>query len=195
MIPATSSAEPAGEVMQTAREDVLSSLGEPTLHSLQHIYNVAYQDRLNPTEVRMKDHGSWDGRWPFASRTEWLAHQRLGLPWPCGHDDLVENDVLAVQANRKDFHWRCMNDAETEFKIAAEQAWSVWKENDAVEELSLEESQRIRERLKREGQQGKILIPRYTFTDKHEGTDLRTSFLVGFVKMLPRGRGLLNMSL
>ena len=64
-----------------------------------------------------------------------------------------------------------MNDAETEFKIAAEQAWSVWKENDAVEELSLEESQRIRERLKREGQQGKILIPRYTFTDKHEGTE------------------------
>ena len=80
---------------------------------------------------------------------------------------------MAVQANRKEFYWRSMNDAEkAEFKIAAEQAWSVWKENDAVEELSPEESQRVRERLKREGQQGKILTPRYVFTDKHEG--LRT---------------------
>ena len=85
----------------------------------------------------------------------------------------LENDVMAVQANRKEFHWRSMSDAEkAEFKIAAEQAWSVWKENDAVEELSPEESQRVRERLKREGQQGKILTPRYVFTDKHEG--LRT---------------------
>ena len=173
VITATSSNEPAAEALQTTREDVLSSLGDPSLHPLQHIYNAACEDRLNPTEVRVKDHGSWDGRWPLPSRTEWHAHQRLGLPWPCGHDDLVENDVMAVQANRKEFHWRSMSDAEkAEFKIAAEQAWSVWKENDAVEELSPEESQRVRERLKREGQQGKILTPRYVFTDKHEG--LRT---------------------
>ncbi|CAL1128158.1 unnamed protein product [Cladocopium goreaui] len=173
VITATSSTEPAAEALQTTREDVLSSLGDPSLHPLQHIYNAACEDRLNPTEVRVKDHGSWDGRWPLPSRTEWHAHQRLGLPWPCGHDDLVENDVMAVQANRKEFHWRSMSDAEkAEFKIAAEQAWSVWKENDAVEELSPEESQRVRERLKREGQQGKILTPRYVFTDKHEG--LRT---------------------
>ena len=173
VITATSSTEPVAEALQTTREDVLSSLGDPSLHPLQHIYNAACEDRLNPTEVRVKDHGSWDGRWPLPSRTEWHAHQRLGLPWPCGHDDLVENDVMTVQANRKEFHWRSMNDAEkAEFKIAAEQAWSVWKENDAVEELSPEESQRVRERLKREGQQGKILTPRYVFTDKHEG--LRT---------------------
>ncbi|CAL1132431.1 unnamed protein product, partial [Cladocopium goreaui] len=152
VITATSSTEPVAEALQTTREDVLSSLGDPPLHPLQHIYNAACEDRLNPTEVRVKDHGSWDGRWPLPSRTEWHVHQRLGLPWPCGHDDLVENDVMAVQANRKEFHWRSMSDAEkAEFKIAAEQAWSVWKENDAVEELSPEESQRVRKRLKREG--------------------------------------------
>ena len=120
VITATSTNEPVAEALQTTREDVLSSLGDPSLHPLQHIYNAACEDRLNPTEARVKDHGSWDGRWPLPSRTEWHAHQRLGLPWPCGHDDLVENDVMAVQANRKEFHWRSMNDAEkAEFKIAA----------------------------------------------------------------------------
>jgi hypothetical protein len=64
-ITATSSTEPVAEALQTTREDVLSSLGDPSLHPLQHIYNAACEDRLNPTEVRVKDHGSWDGRWPY----------------------------------------------------------------------------------------------------------------------------------
>jgi hypothetical protein len=48
VITATSSTEPVAEALQTTREDVLSSLGDPTLHPLQHIYNAACEDRLNP---------------------------------------------------------------------------------------------------------------------------------------------------
>lgn len=50
---------------------------------------------------------------------------------------------------------------------------SAWEENDAIEILSPEESNRVRRRLTSNHEGGKILTPRYVFTDKHEG--LRTA--------------------
>ena len=39
--------------------------------------------RSSPWIKLMKTmHGSWDGRWPLPSRSEWIAHERAGVPWP-----------------------------------------------------------------------------------------------------------------
>ena len=44
----------------------------------------------------------------------------------------------------------------------------IWPDNNAVEILSLEESEKIRNRLARDNENHKLLTPRYVFTDKNE---------------------------
>lgn len=59
------------------------------------------------------------------------------------------------------------------FRAAAEEAWKIWAENDAVEILTQSESKEVLARLAPDKQNYKILAPRYVFTDKHD--PLRTS--------------------
>lgn len=154
------------------KEDVLASLGDPNVHPLVHLYHQACVDRQQPLENKVLDHGSWDGRWPLPSRSEWQLHQRLGLPWPSGQDDLVVDEgheVSAVQAARKEYFWKSMDGKSQEaFREAAMQAWQIWPENNAIEELSQDECRAVRARLKRNKEEHKILTPRYVFTDKND---------------------------
>ena len=160
------------DALVLSKSEVLESIAQHSSHPLVQLYNEACRGRQDPTECAVLDHGSWDGRWSLPSRSEWLARSRLKLQWPTGIDDAQE--ACAVQAARKEYFWRNMSAEEkVSYREAAEQAWSVWAENDAVEILSDEESKRIRQRLQANKENCKILTPRYVFTDKHDG--LRTS--------------------
>ena len=164
------------DALVVSKEDIFASLGDPSVHPLVHIYHGACLDRMRPLESRVNDHGSWHGRWHLPSRSEWETRSGLGLSWPTGSDD-VENshEACAVQAARKEYHWKSMNDEQkVKFREAAEQAWSVWADNEAVEVLDEKQSARIRQRLKDDKEVDfKVLTPRYVFTDKHE--PLRTA--------------------
>ena len=94
--------------------------------------------------------------------------ERLGIPWPKGQAELDEHETLAVQAARKQYFWSSMDDAAKKAFDAAMKAWQIWPDNRAVEILSLEESEKIRNRLARDGENHKTLTPRYVFTDKTE---------------------------
>ena len=151
-----------------SKEDVLASLGDPSAHPLVNRYHQACIDRQQPLESRADDHGSWDGRWPMPSRSEWLLHERLGIQWHKGQAELDEHETLAVQA-RKEYCWKSMDDAANKaFHEAAMEAWQIWPDNNAVEILSLEESEKIRNRLARDNENHKLLTPRYVLTDKNE---------------------------
>ena len=118
---------------------------------------------------RVDDHGSWDVRWPMPSRSEWLLHERLGIQWPKGQTELGEHETLAVQAARKEYFGKSMDDAAKKaFHDAAMEAWQIWPDNNAVEIISLEESEKIRSRLARDNENHKLLAPRYVFTDTNE---------------------------
>ena len=162
------------DVLTIDKEGVLASLGDPSAHPLMHVYHGACLDRSDPLGSQVEDHGSWHGQWPLPSRSEWQVRSRLGLTWPTGQGEINESRALAVQAARKEYFWKNMSDSDkVEYGKAAEQAWSVWAENDAVEALTKEESAKVRARLDMAKENRKILTPRYVFTDKHDG--LRTS--------------------
>ena len=74
------------------------------------------------------------------------------MEWRCGNGEF---DVEAVEAARK------------EFRKAAQKGWSVYADNGAVEILDEEASQKILRG--KEEQQGKVLVPRFVFTDKNTG--------------------------
>ena len=161
--------DPAFEAMEVSKHQHALDLSQSSQHPLVQIFEAARQDRRQPLEAHVPDHGSWDGRWPLPSKSEWLCRQQLGLCWPKGKEDIEDHETMAVQAARKEYFWKNMpEEQKPAFREAAAQAWSVWKENDAIEELTPEESATVRERLKRNREQCKILTPRYVFTDKHD---------------------------
>ena len=174
---AASQAEPPpselNDTLVVSKHEILSVLNNHAedVHPLMKIYSEACVDRANPLDAQVRDHGTWRGSWGMPSPSEWKARQSLGLTWPCGVDDI--NDVNAVQTARREYHWSSMSPKQKEgYKKAAEAGWAVWTNNDAVEVLSEAESLKIRQELKRRGEEGKILTPRWVFTDKHDG--LRT---------------------
>ncbi|CAK9101246.1 Retrovirus-related Pol polyprotein from transposon RE1 (Retro element 1) (AtRE1) [Includes: Protease RE1 [Durusdinium trenchii] len=166
-------AEVTEETLVTEAVDVIKAeLKKENLHPLRRAFLQAELDKQSPLDAEVPDHGTWHGKWSLPSRSEWLAHQKLGLSWPNGSQP--DHEVQAVQANRKEFQWRTMSSEEKKaFAEAAEQAWSVWEENAAIEVLTPEESERVRRRLLANKEGSKILTPRYVFTDRHEG--LRTA--------------------
>ena len=135
---------------------------------MQKLQALAAMDRLDPESCVVEDHGSWDGRWQLPSRSTWQSRMALGLLWPVGR-----HEIMAVQAARKEYFWRNMSEAQRKaFIPAAEKGWKVWTENDALVELSLEESRKVLENLKVRGELHRVLRPRYVYTDKNDG--LRT---------------------
>ena len=161
------SSQPAGTVEHASMsvEQVMSG----SRHPLSIIADLAKQDQQDPLEHAVEDHGSWDGRWPTPSRTDWQTHERYGLSWPCSRPE-----VYAVQTARKEYKWKEMQiEDKPHFKEAAKVGWQAWVDNGAVELLNARDAQAVRARLKARGEQCKILIPRYVYTDKHDG--IRTS--------------------
>jgi hypothetical protein len=112
----------AADALVVSKEDIFASLGDPSVHPLVHIYDGACLDRIRPLESRVNDHGSWHGRWHLPSRSEWETRSGLGLSWPTGSDDVEDShEACAVQAARKEYHWKSMNDEQkVKFREAAE---------------------------------------------------------------------------
>ena len=103
------------------------------------------------------------------SRSEWLLHERLGIQWPKGQTELGDHETLCSASCMQGILWKSMDDAAKKaFHDAAMEAWQIWPDNNAVEILSLEESEKIRIRLARDNENHKLLAPHYVFTDKNE---------------------------
>lgn len=153
-------------------DEARTKLQLTNLHPLSKAFYEACLDHQDPLGSAVQDHGTWDGRWKLPTTSEWQTHQRLGMMWPTGAPS--PHEVQAAQAARKEFRWRQMSAAEkTAFTEAAQQAWAVWEENDAIEVLSPEESAMVRKRLGQNREDCRILTPRYVFADRHES--LRTA--------------------
>ena len=144
--------EAPGEVREALRVAAAPDCFNEYEHPLKQIARLAGHDKKQPLDQTPEDHGSWDGRWPLPSRSEWIAHERAGVPWPSG-----SSEVNAVQTERKEYKWHEMNDSYREsFGIAAADGWRVWVYNSAVEVLSAKEAKEICQRLKPRGEGHKI---------------------------------------
>ena len=160
---------PLQEAMTLTREDVVNMAYEKNAaaHPLIQVQALAALDREDPEQAVVGDHGSWDGRWPLPTELQWKLRERLGMRWPCGKEEF---DVEAVEAARKELLWSQMKaDEKGQFRKAAEKGWSVYADNGAVEVLDKETSQKILRGMSKEEQQGKVLVPRFVFTDKNTG--------------------------
>ncbi|CAK9058073.1 Copia protein, partial [Durusdinium trenchii] len=110
-------AQPPDEVPDEASEalrvthEVMEMEAYANVHPLRQIQIMAEQDRLNPLEARVRDHGTWRGNWPLPSRTEFKRRQMLKQLWPLGNDDAAQ-EVLAVLTARKEHVWSHMSDFE-----------------------------------------------------------------------------------
>ncbi|CAK8986330.1 Copia protein [Durusdinium trenchii] len=90
----------ASEALRVTHE-VMEMEAYANVHPLRQIQIMAEQDRLNPLEARVRDHGTWRGNWPLPSRTGFKRRQMLKQLWPLGNDDAAQ-EVLAVLTARKE---------------------------------------------------------------------------------------------
>ena len=153
------SVDPLQEALTLTREDVVDMAFQrnASAHPLIQVQALAAFDRAHPGQAVVRDHGSWDGRWPLPMQTEWQVREKLGMKWPCGNSEF---DVEAVEAARKELLWSQMKPNEKEeFRKAAQKGWSVYADNGAVEILDRESSQKILRGMTKEEQQGKVLVP------------------------------------
>ena len=156
---------------EKGEDELMKQLQHGKEHPLRVIASLADIDKQQPLDAKVKDHGSWGGRWDLPSRSEWQLHQKLGWSWPTGSHDA---EALLASAAHKELFWRNMSPEEKiAFREAAKDAWKVWEDNQAIEVLPMAESEAIRKRLRLNKEVGKILTPRFVFTDKHSG--LRTA--------------------
>ena len=145
------------------------NLKNDDLHPLRRLWLDASEERNSPMDFAVEDRGSWKGQWPLPSRSEWQAVEKTKQLWPRG-----EQEASVVQTARKEYRWKQMNAEEKVlYKEAADKGWQIWVDNEAVDVLSPEESQKVRSRLRQEGESHRILTPRFVYTDKNDG--LRTS--------------------
>ena len=146
--------------------------GTKGVHPLVQLQAQAALDRASGDSFEARDHGSWDGRWPLPSRSQYEAFVKAGLRWPSS------NDAYAVQAARKEYSWNQMNEEQRKaFTEAAKEAWDVWVRNDAVEVLSDEETAKVLATLRQRGEMHKVMTPRFVFTDKNDGLRTETNRL------------------
>ena len=160
--------------------EVLSAEAAAQRHPLELAVDLAREDVKNAVHF-VEDHGSWDGRWNFPSRSTVELFQRLGWQWPPGSS----NDVLTTAASGKECNWhRMTDDVRDKFRHAAQEQWSKWEENDAIKVLSLAESRAIYQELERKGELQRVLQPRFVLTDKN--SSYRTHDNVTFLlKLMP----------
>ncbi|OLP96995.1 Major facilitator superfamily domain-containing protein 6 [Symbiodinium microadriaticum] len=154
------------DAMVMERSEVLAAAQarEGEVHPLVKLQAQAAMDRLSGDIGEAGDHGTWDGRWPLPSRTEYEAFVQAGLKWP------TTRDAFVVQAARKEYHWSSMGpEQKAAFKDAAAEAWNVWLRNEAVEVLSDAESEKVWATLRQRGELHKVLTTRFVYTDKNDG--------------------------
>ena len=121
---ASASQDPLNETMFVSLERLVELAAEENhnVHPLLKIQALAALDKRNPETCVVRDHGTWDGRWPLPSRSDWEIMEALSLKWPTG-----SHEIFAVQASRKEYKWKDM-DAESQkaFSEAAVKGWEVW---------------------------------------------------------------------
>lgn len=76
------------------------------VHVVLQLQALAELDRKDPDRVKLQDHGTWDGRWACPMVSDWKTRSTLGLAWPTSRQEI---EVSAVQAARKEYHWRTMS--------------------------------------------------------------------------------------
>ncbi|CAK9032022.1 Integrase catalytic domain-containing protein [Durusdinium trenchii] len=116
-------------------DELMKQLQHGKEHPLRVIASLADIDKQQPLDAKVKDHGSWGGRWDLPSRSEWQLHQKLGWSWPTGSHDA---EALLASAAHKELFWRNMSPEEKiAFREAAKDAWKVWEDNQAIEVLPM----------------------------------------------------------
>ncbi len=59
----------------------------------------------------------------------------------------------------------------------AEKHWKVWLENEAVKVLTVDESKKVKEDLRRSGEEDRIIKARFVLTDKNDGLRTESKWL------------------
>ncbi|OLP79745.1 Copia protein [Symbiodinium microadriaticum] len=161
------------EALTMTREELENMAAGEDVHPLMKVQAMVEMDRQHPSTLfdREPDHGSWDGRWSMPGRTQWELFEKLGLDWPKGSS--AEHSVEAATA-RKEMVWSKLGASQRKlWEAAAVKGWRAYTDNQAVQVLSEQETQRVKRDLARKGELDKILKPRWVMTDKAEG--LRTA--------------------
>ena len=150
-----------------SREEMTNASVDPECHPLKKLCAEVALERDRPLEHMVRDHGTWRGSWPLPSRSEWQALLSSKSLWPRG-----DSELLAVTA-RKEYKWSQISaEDKPKYHEAAKAGWQVWVDNEAVEILSKDEAEKVRQRLRSTGNGHRVMIPRFVYTDKHDG--LRT---------------------
>ena len=110
------------------------------------------------------ENGTWDGRWPTPSEFARQELSRIGalknLP--------AEIYEVFIAASGKEFQWSKLDEKQrAAFQKAAEDQWSKWVDNEALEPIPPGEAAKIRAELAREKKLDDILVPRFVLTDKN----------------------------
>lgn len=144
--------------------DVLMAEQDSCIHPL---LRAVRQDDLCNHHLEEPDHGSWDGRWTLPSRGTWEVFEMGGV----SPHEIYQTQTGA--GKHKEMRWAHM-DEETrqQFRLATDDQWSKWVDNNAIEVLNLQESKAIYQDLERKGELDRILKPRLVLTDKN--ASLRT---------------------
>ncbi|CAK8990108.1 unnamed protein product [Durusdinium trenchii] len=94
---------------EKGEDELMKQLQHGKEHPLRVIASLADIDKQQPLDAKVKDHGSWGGRWDLPSRSEWQLHQKLGWSWPTGSHDL---EALLASAAHKELFWKNMSPEE-----------------------------------------------------------------------------------
>ena len=165
----------AFEALVMTVEELRTMSENRQIHPLLQLQAMADLDRHEGHVDEEPDHGTWDGRWAMLCENDWNLLQQLGHSLPTGssrHDALEAQagDTGAVQSSRKEYIWSKMSPSQKKlWGEAAEKGWKVYLENQAVQVLSMSESNQVRRDLARRKETDRILVPRFVCTDKHDG--------------------------
>ncbi|CAK9097696.1 Fucoxanthin-chlorophyll a-c binding protein F [Durusdinium trenchii] len=111
---------------EKGEDELMKQLQHGKEHPLRVIASLADIDKQQPLDAKVKDHGSWGGRWDLPSRSEWQLHQKLGWSWPTGSHDL---EALLASAAHKELFWKNMSPEEKiAFREAANSPWPSQKQ-------------------------------------------------------------------
>ena len=143
--------------------DVLSA---ELRHPLLEAVNKAQEDIENGHHGE-DDHGSWDGRWSRPTERQVNTVHKLHLQWPAGSNSDTR-EALTTAAQGRELRWSEMNEeTRQEFRLAADDQWKKWLENEAVMVLGLDESRAVEQELERKGELERIMNPRFILVDKN----------------------------
>ena len=152
------------DALVLSREEMTQAAGDQDEHPLKKLCAEAALERDQPLEHLVQDHGTWKGRWPLPSRTDWQALLSSKSMWPKG-----DSELLAVQTARKEYKWsQIAVEDRPKFHEAAKAGWQTWVDNDAVEILTAEEAEKVKTRLRSSGNGHRVMTPRFVFTDKRD---------------------------